>query len=111
MSKIKFKYGTKAYELTYTRDTAKQINSAGFNHTEIQDKFPVMIPMLVQGAFLANHRREVTKNPAIVDEIYDSITDKPKFIEALLSMYIEAVETLIDEPEDSEKNTKWDLES
>lgn len=101
---IKLTYGEKDYTLEYTRETASATEQNGFKIREIENLPITMIPLLIQGAFIAHH--PYTK-PELIDEIYTSLPDKPGFINALASMYGDALTTLFDEPDDKSGKTNW----
>jgi len=78
----------------------------GFVLDQISDKPMTMVPMLVYGAF-AKHHKGIKRN--LVDEIYEHISDKigdgeNGFIQALLEMYSETVNTLTDDKSVDEGN-------
>lgn len=100
---ITITYDDKKYLLTYTRETARALQSSGFDISEIRAKPNVMIPMLFRGAFLANHRDAKTK---VIDEIYDNCTARADLIAELVSMYQECVDSLFDET--SSGNAVWE---
>ena len=73
---------------------------------QISEKPMTMVPLLVYGAFMKHHRGI---KRALVDEIYDHIADKvgdgdEGFIQALLEMYSETVNTLTDNSSIDEGN-------
>ena len=106
MSKeIYIEFEGKPYTLKYTKRTARQMEQAGFVSDELGTKPQTMIPLLVRGAFLANHP---FVNDKLKDRIYDAISDKPGFIEALGDLYNEPMLELVAEPEGDEKNVvEW----
>lgn len=103
MSKVSFEYNGTRYTLEYTRDSARALQMAGFDDSKIGTQDLIMIPLLFKYAFLAHH--ESIKG-AVIDEIFDHISNKKALIEALAKMYYETVATLTDEPEDSGK-VEW----
>ena len=62
------------------------------------------MPRLFEGAFRLHHRK-VKKE--LINEIYKHIPEKQDLMEALVEMYNDAVDTLFEEPEESEKNVQW----
>ena len=95
-TKITVTYNKKHYDLEYSRNSVKQMEQQGFVLDQIGDKPMTMVPLLVYGAFMKNHKGI---KRALVDEIYDHITDKVGdgengFIQALLEMYADTVNTL-----------------
>ena len=101
---ITITYDDRKYLLTYTRETARALQSSGFDITELRAKPNVMIPMLFRGAFLANHRDAKTK---LLDEIFDSLPSRTELIAELVGMYQECVDSLFDEPS-SGGNATWE---
>ncbi len=94
---IDLTYKGKDYKLEYSRNSVRQMESQGFILDQIGDKPMLMIPLLVYGAFMKNHRG-IKRD--LVDEIYERIIDKTGedekegFLQALLEMYSETVNTL-----------------
>jgi hypothetical protein len=105
-NKIKFNYQDKAYTLEYTRASAVVIEKQGFSIEGLKTMPNVMIPLLVNGAFLAHHRRE---NEATINAIYKNITNKEEFISKLVEMYAETTSSLLEEPDsNNEGNISWE---
>ena len=97
-TKINVEYQGKDYVLEYTRNAVKQMEQQGFVLDQISEKPMTMIPLLVHGAFARNHKGI---KRALVDEIYEHITDKfgdgeNGFIQTLIEMYAETVSSLTD---------------
>ena len=106
MSKqISFEYEKKQYTLEYTLRTAAQANEDGFVLDEIGDKMALMVPKLVYWAF-ARHHRGITRKQT--EDIYAWIKDKSGFVTALVEMYAEAVNALVDDEENA-GNANWTL--
>ena len=103
MSKIALNYNDKEYELEYTRQSVRMMESQGFVLEEISSKPMTMIPMLFSGAFAKNHRGI---KRALIDEILENISDKAGLLNALIEMYAETLSSLTDEPE-NEGNAVW----
>lgn len=104
MSKIVLNYEDKEYELEYSRQSVKMMESQGFNLDELTSKPMTMIPMLFSGAFIKNCKG--TKR-TVIEDIYKGIGDKTSLMEALLEMYTETISTLTDESD--EGNVTWTL--
>ena len=105
-TKITVTYNKRGYDLEYSRNAVKQMEQQGFVLDQISDKPMTMVPLLVYGAFMKNHKGI---SRVLVDEIYDHITDKVGdgengFIQALLEMYAETVNTLTDNSSVDEGN-------
>lgn len=97
-TKINIEYQGKEYVLEYTRNTVKQMEQQGFVLDQVSERPMTMIPLLIYGAFMRNHKGV---KRALVDEIYEHITDKigdsdNGFIQTLIEMYAETVSTLTD---------------
>ena len=104
-------YNSHEYVLEYSRNAVKQMEQQGFVLDQISDKPMTMVPMLVYGAFIKNNKGI---KRTLVDEIYDNIADKigsdgeNGFIQALLEMYAETVNTLTDNnPADEGNLAVW----
>lgn len=103
---IVFSIDKKEYTLEYTLKTAGLAERNGLNVFEIDSKPGTMIPLLVNGAF-QRHHKGMTRNQT--DEIYDKINKKNDFIKALVDMYLEAINALVDDEDDDEGNANWTL--
>ena len=103
MSKITLNYDDKKYELEYTRQSVRMMESQGFVIDQISSKPMTMIPMLFSGAFAKNHRGI---KRALIDEILENVSDKAGLINALIEMYAETLSSLTDETE-NEGNAVW----
>ena len=103
---INVTYNKQTYTLEYSRNAVKQMEQQGFVLDQISDKPMTMMPLLVYGAFMKHHKGI---KRALVDEIYEHINDKVGdgdngFIQALLEMYAETVNTLTDNKSVDEGN-------
>lgn len=99
---IRFAYDGKDYILEFTRDTVRQMERGGFSMNALTDKPMTCIPDLFAGAFLKNHS---SIRRSKVDTIYESLKDRNRLIRALIDMYNESVESLMDD--DAEGNAEW----
>ncbi len=106
MKQIVFTIGNKDYTLEYTLRTAAMAERNGLNIQEIDTKPSVQIPILVNGAFQRHHKGMTRKQ---TDELYAEIKKKNDFIAALVEMYADAVNALVDTEEDDEGNANWTL--
>lgn len=96
----------KTYTLEFTRNSVRAMERGGFVASEVDSKPMTMIPIFFAGAFAANHpAMKHTK----IDEIYATLKNKDKLLEALIDMYSETVSTLMGEPEDEGKNSEWTM--
>jgi hypothetical protein len=91
-------YQKQQYVLEYSRNAVKQLEQQGFVIDQLGDKPMTMVPLLVYGAFMKNHKGI---KRSLVDEIYEHLVDKigdgeDGFIQVLLEMYAETVNTLTD---------------
>lgn len=102
---ITITYNDNQYTLEFTRDTVQKLDRAGIVAQDIATKPMSVLPALFRGAFLAHHKNIKAET---VDDIYAHMPNKEKLIELLVSMYNEPIETLFDEPEESEKNAQWE---
>lgn len=106
--KVTIPYGGKKYTLEFTRSSAAAIEKNGFSLDEVTAKPNVMIPLLVRGAFIANHSNTKV---ATIDKIYDSLNRKTDFVVALCECYSETTKTLTDSDETvDEGNVGWAVE-
>lgn len=102
--KISFEFNGTPITLEFSRNTIRTMEQAGFDIDELGSKPTVRIPQLFQGAFLLHHRR---MDQNTINTIWNRMKRKTELVEKLQSMYYETVSTLMDEPEDDEKNIDW----
>lgn len=105
MSQINLDYKGKKYVLEYTRETVKTIEKLGFSFDKYSENPMTQIPIVFNGAFLKNHK--FMKNDEI-QEIYDSLKDKQKLMEGLLSMISDCYTSLMDDS-NNEGNATWEI--
>ena len=101
MKQITFEYEGKSYTLEYTKNSVRAMERRGFIADEIDTKPMTTIPELFAGAFLANHstvRREK------IDKIYEALNGKQRLVLALIEMYNETLEYLVDEVDEGNEN-------
>jgi hypothetical protein len=103
---IEFEYKGKKYCLEYTRETVKQMERENFVANDIVNKPMNTLPKLFAGAFKAHHKYDTKQK--VIDEIFDSLTNKGALIEKLAEMYSEPMETLMDDCGDEKNATAWD---
>lgn len=100
-------YEEKDYTLEYSRNSVKAMEQQGFVLDQIGDKPMTMVPILVYGAFM-KHNKGIKRS--LVDEIYEHIADKTGgvdddgFIQTLLGMYADTVNTLTENKSSDEGN-------
>lgn len=104
MSKINLTYEKVEYTLEYSRQSVKIMEGQGFVLDEITSKPMTMIPMLFSGAFIKNHRG-MKRN--LIDEIFESISNKGDLIAALAEMYAETLSFLTEGNSSDEGNVVW----
>ena len=105
-TKITITYNKKSYDLEFSRNSVKHMEQQGFVLSQIGDKPMNMVPLLVYGAFMKNHKGI---KQSLMDEIYEHITNKVGdgdngFIHALVEMYAETVNVLTDNASVDEGN-------
>lgn len=101
---ITFNFEGTEYTLEFTRASVATLEKQGFNINDISDKPLTTLPALFTGAFIAHHR--FVKRD-VVDRIFDKMTNKKDLVMRLAEMYNETIESLVDEPEESEGNLEW----
>lgn len=102
MKSITFKYNNNTYTLTYTAESVRQMEAAGFDTDNFGTKTLTNTEMLFRGAFIEKHP---TISDDLVKEIWKSIPRKKEIIRALVMMYNDPITSLFDEPESGE--TEW----
>lgn len=105
MKQIKFNYQGQDYILEYTRDTVVQMEDRGLSREELEKHPMTSVPELFYGAFLAHHRYVGHKK---TDEILAKMPNKTELLGTLLEMFIEPVNALFSDPEESEGNVAWE---
>lgn len=100
---LTFTFKGKEYILEYTRRTVRQMEDSGFIASEVGEK-PMQILRLFSGAFLAHHR---SVKMDVIEDIYAALPNKEDLISALIDMYNEPIEALMDEPDDESGNVEW----
>ena len=95
----------KRYTLEYNRNSIRQMERQGFKINDYDGMPMSTITALFNGAFIMHHPNI---NPSTLDALYDTITNKDKFLANLLEMYSEPMLALMGEPEDGEGNTTWE---
>ncbi len=103
---ISFTWNDKDYVLEFTRASVIKMEKGGFKINEASELPVSTIPDLFAGAFIAHH--PLVKQ-ATVDEIYAQMPDKSKLVEKLVEMYVDVIQTLLDEPNDETKKISWEI--
>lgn len=102
--KIRFEYDKESYTLEYSRASIREMAGEGFEIRGFDDEDYTLLVPLFAGAFKMHHKAtSMTK----IDEIYGLFTNKAQLAENLITMYMEAYESLIADPEEDEKNILW----
>ena len=99
------KFGGDTYTLEFTRDSVRQMESAGFNIDKAMETPVLSTETLFTGAFLANHGK------AIKDRIPEKIIQKklPKgILGKLIEMYNYPLTEMFTDDEDGEGNLEWE---
>lgn len=105
-TQITVTYKKNDYTLEYTRNAVRQMEQQGFVLEKLSEQPMTMVPLLVYGAFTKHHKGI---KRSLMDEIYEHIADKigdgdNGFIQALLEMYADTVNTLTDNSSVDEGN-------
>lgn len=99
---IEVTYQNKKYSFAFTRQTAANLEQAGFSLDELTGKPNLMVPLLVYHAASAH-------NPGVkrrqVEELYEDLQDKEGFISALIEEYAKPTNTLFENKEQG--NATW----
>lgn len=101
---IAINFGGTEYTLEFTRKSIELMERQGFVARDIATRPMSTLPALFAGAFLAHHRF-VKKD--VIDSIFAKLTNKDELVEKLAEMYNEPLETLMNDPEESEGNLTW----
>lgn len=93
-----------SYVLTFTAETVKATESRGFVLEDLDKQPMTMMPLLLEGAFLAKEANRVT--PEKVIEIWQDVKDKRGLLMKLVQLYNEP----IDEMFATEGNIEWECD-
>lgn len=109
MKQICFEYEGKEYTLEYTRNSVRTMERRGFVADDLSSKPMTVLPELFAGAFLANHS-QVKRDK--IDKIYDSLNGKQRLVRALVEMYNDTINTLLDDTDEGNANwtPNWTME-
>jgi hypothetical protein len=105
MKQLTFSYKDTEYTLEFTRKSIAALEQTGFDIEHAKTKPATFLPALFRGAFLSQHPRI---REALVDEIFDHMTDRNALYDRLSEMYGDGLASLVNEPEDGEGNVKWE---
>ena len=99
---INFTYEDKDYVLEFSRNSVRQMVNRGFVTEDVVTKPMTILPDLFAGAFIKNHPTIKRKK---IDEIFSLMKDKTTLVEALIDLYNEPIEALLEDP--TEGNVEW----
>ena len=102
---ITFTYEGKEYTLEYNRRTVRTMEQKGFEVDSLGSKPVTMIPILFWEAFQA-HRKGTPLETT--EEIWKHLNNRDELVDKLITMYVETVDSLIDDNEEDEGNVSWD---
>lgn len=102
---IRFAYEGVDYTLEFTRRSVETMERQGFIAEDLLSKPMSNLPALFAGAFVANHRFAKRET---IEAIYDKLPDKQNLVAKLVDMYNEPIQALLEDPEETEGNVKWE---
>lgn len=102
--KINFTYDDKVYELTYTRETVKQMENTGFDIQLLAHQPTVQGERMFTGAFLAKCKGVKRK---LIEEMWAHVDadDKNALLSALAELYGDAMNSMVDDG----KKVTWEI--
>ncbi len=103
---IKFEHDNREYTLEFTRESIKQMEREGFLIEDIVKKPMLTLPKLFSGAFKAHHRYDVKQKQ--IDELFSLFENKQALIGALVEMFNEPLEALMDNDEKEGNAIAWE---
>lgn len=104
---ITFPYNGKDYTLEFSRNVVSQMERRGFVIDDIDEKPVSVITDLFAGAFIVHHP-SMKRNT--VEKIYDNMRDKKGLLRALVAMYDESRESLMDDEGNADWTPNWEIE-
>lgn len=106
---IHISYNGNEYTLNFNRKTIRRMEENGFVISKIGSMPISGVLTLFHGAFQMYHRHI---RPEVTEEIWDSMKDKQKLLSALISLYTENINTLMDDVETGEddENPTWSFQ-
>lgn len=102
---ISFTHEGVKYTLEFTRKSVEVMERQGFVAEDLLSKPMSNLPALFAGSFIANHR--FVKRETI-EAIYDKLPDKQNLLAKLVEMYNEPIQALLEDPQETEGNVKWE---
>lgn len=100
---LKITYDDKEYTLKYTTATIQAMEKRGFDASLVENKPMTMLPLMFEGAFLANHPYV---NPKKTAEIFDACEDKSGLIDALSDLLRDSFDAFM-ENKQTGKTATW----
>lgn len=91
-----------SYVLTFTAETVQAIESRGFVLENLDKQPMIMMPLLLEGAFLAKEANRVT--PDKVLEIWKDAKDKKGLLQKLVLLYNDPIDEMLAK----EGNQEWE---
>lgn len=105
---IHISYNGSEYILNFNRKTIRRMEENGFDITKIRSMPISGVLTLFHGAFLMYHRNI---RPEETEEIWDSMTNKTKLLSALINLYTDNINALMDdEAEEDDENPTWSFQ-
>lgn len=101
---ITLDYNGKTYTLEFDKRSVERMEQRGFDPDKATEKPMTTIPVLFEGAFLKHHPYAKKED---IDAMLNLLTDKSGLFSALLDMYAEPIEALI-EDNTSKNAIAWD---
>lgn len=105
-TKVTLTYNGVPYTLEYDRMSIKTMEANGFSLNDFKAKPMSTIDIAFQGAFIKHHRKI---KQTLIEEIYENLNNKEKFVEVLITMISETYEALFDTPNGDEGNVEWEV--
>lgn len=103
MIRIKTKEG-KEYILEFDRDSVTYLEKLGFSLDKYSEQPMTMMPLLFKAAFFKNHKFE---KQSVIDDIYSSIKNRNKLMNALVDMVGDSYQSLV--ADNDEGNADWEM--
>lgn len=100
MASIKFSYNRKEYTLRFSRTSVMRMEQSGFDITQLEGRPYSAMITLFRGAFIAEHPDTKSK---VIDQIWDNMPNKDDLINALIDLYQEPFNALMEEPDEAKK--------
>lgn len=100
MSGISFEYNRKKYNLRYSRTAITRMENSGFDISQLEGRPLSAVMTLFRGAFIAEHPDTKTTE---IDKIWVNMPNKSDLINALIELYQEPFEALMNEPDEAKK--------